>query len=97
MAKNDKYLNLTAVQVEASFGKEGKAAFDALLEANRMAGEARKALHEIVASKVPTPEGKTLVTKAQWGKLSIWYDDGAPKAAKPKQSLADWLASQNAA
>ena len=92
---NPKYLNMTVAQVEQAFGKDGKAAYDALVEANRIAGEKRKALTAIVGKTVTAPAGKSLKVRAQWGKLSISFDDAKADGDRPKQSLAEWLSAQN--
>lgn len=92
---NGQWRNLTAEEVKASFGDNGAKAFAALMAANKVAGDARKALHAIVSVTLgAAPAGKVIVTKAQFGKLSIGIVDGEAKSDTAKPSLADWLKAQ---
>lgn len=97
-APSTNWRNLTADEVKSSFGAECHTAFETLMKANKVAGDARKALQTIVAGKLGAmPAGKKLVTSAKFGKLSIGIVDGEAETVKAnKGSLSDWLASQAA-
>lgn len=90
--------NLTADEVKACFGAECHTAFESLMKANKVAGDARKALQTIVAAKAGVlPKGKKLVTSAKFGKLSIGIVNGeADIVTAAKTSISDWLAAQSA-
>lgn len=76
-----------------------KAKFMAYKQAYKQAKDLRTWFEDLMRDQAALPEGKKLVFGYNFGKLSLAVvDDDQPKRApaKPKQSLAEYLAAQRA-
>lgn len=88
------------VDIDAELTERGKALYLAAKDAYRVYKTARDAFEEYMqlANAEHMPEGQELKFGYNFGKLSIALGPISERkvkaSAKPKQSLADWLAGQ---
>lgn len=83
----------------ASFGDKGEALYNAYKDAYRVAKAAREAFEAEARASLETEHGvdpDTIAFNYRFGKLSVGIGEARErKAAKPVQSLTDWLAKQS--
>lgn len=95
MAKQDaNWVEIDAGELEASL----KSAYDCYKLAYREMKALREAFERAMAEAAQVPVGKRMVFGYNFGKLSVAIvdDDRKPSSAKPKLSLADFMAQQQA-